>query len=701
MKRVAFFVLGASTLFLSFLVKAQDSIVIDSLHKRLDKGISGKQRVDTYNAIAKAYRNQDSARTALYTQNAIELSRKIGYPEGESKAYYLIGWATKIKGHYHESIKLFELALKVAEEASYKKGKAMALNGLGVGHFYLGDFPTALKYHFQSLEISKGRNDKKWMANSYNNIGLIYHYQGDYPSSLECHFKSMKIMEELGNKKGLSDSHSNIGKIYEQQGEYLVALEQYHKSLELREQLVDKIWAANSYRSIGKVYEIIGEYSSALEYHFQSVDIMEDLGDKYGIANAHNFIGEVYLKLKDYPSALRHQKLALNLYNEINAKAYATVPLLDMGKILLATQQYDDAILYLQKATEHAKEVGRSDIIRDGAEQLSLAYEQTGNYKEAFRNMQLFKTMADSLKNQEITKQITSQAMQYDFDKKEALAKIAQDKKNLEQQQQLQTQKYYTSASIGGALALLIIALLVYSTQRKQKKANHLLAKQKEEIQTQAEELKAYDQMVSHDLKGPIAAIVQWVELLSENLNETISEENKQILDRIEKQCKKSISLIHGILDFASAEKSVKFESNVDINSIVNEVRSAYSSTIQEKNAVIRHSELPKVQNAVPVKVYQLLYNLIGNALKFQQPNTQPEIKIYDLGNSGFVIEDNGIGFDKSRSSDIFKPLTRLTNQFEGHGIGLGTCKRIVDIHGWDIAVDSEVGKGTKFVITF
>jgi len=106
MKRVALFVLGTSTLFLSFLVKAQDSFEIDSLHKHLDKGISGKQRVDTYNAIAKAYRNQDSAQTAFYTQKAIELSKKIGYPEGESKAYYLMGWATKIKGHYHESIKL-------------------------------------------------------------------------------------------------------------------------------------------------------------------------------------------------------------------------------------------------------------------------------------------------------------------------------------------------------------------------------------------------------------------------------------------------------------------------------------------------------------------------------------------------------------------------------------------------------------------
>ena len=77
-------------------------------------------------------------------------------------------------------------------------------------------------------------------------------------------------------------------------------------------------------------------------------------------------------------------------------------------------------------------------------------------------------------------------------------------------------------------------------------------------------------------------------------------------------------------------------------------------------------------------------------------------ISIYMDGDHQIVVEDNGIGFDAQHAAEIFKPLKRInTNtQFEGYGIGLGTCKRIVDFHGWDIRAESEVGKGSKFIIT-
>ena len=74
-------------------------------------------------------------------------------------------------------------------------------------------------------------------------------------------------------------------------------------------------------------------------------------------------------------------------------------------------------------------------------------------------------------------------------------------------------------------------------------------------------------------------------------------------------------------------------------------------------------------------------------------------IKIYGMNENSIVIEDNGIEFNQSETQNIFKPLNRLSNKFEGHGIGLGTCKRIVNNHGWDIIAESQEGKGTKFII--
>ncbi len=130
---------------------AQQNTVVDSLKTMLTADLTDEQRVDIYNAIAHEYRNQDSSLTASFTQEAIQLSDEIGYPAGKSDAYYCIGWATMIKGHYAISEKLFQTALAVAQEGLYKKGEATAFNGLGVISYYQGDFPNALDRNKQCI----------------------------------------------------------------------------------------------------------------------------------------------------------------------------------------------------------------------------------------------------------------------------------------------------------------------------------------------------------------------------------------------------------------------------------------------------------------------------------------------------------------------------------------------------------------------
>lgn len=228
------------------------------------------------------------------------------------------------------------------------------------------------------------------------------------------------------------------------------------------------------------------------------------------------------------------------------------------------------------------------------------------------------------------------------------------------------------------------------------------LARYIKEIKAKNEELKAYDRMVSHDLKGPIGNIVTLASFLKDDKQSQLSEECRMFLDQIISASKSSQALIDGILSFASADEPADLEEEVDLKKIVEDAVRGHSITIKSKNASVEIDELPKLEKGISVKIYQLFYNLVGNALKFQEPENAPQIRIGTQDGKEIFIEDNGVGFDQSKADEIFKPLKRLNtkHKYDGHGIGLGTCKRIVDFHGWHIRAESEVGKGSKFIIS-
>lgn len=255
---------------------------------------------------------------------------------------------------------------------------------------------------------------------------------------------------------------------------------------------------------------------------------------------------------------------------------------------------------------------------------------------------------------------------------------------------------------IGSVLTIYLVR--VFNFKRQKKLLTEEVAKRTKKLMIINEELKAYDKMVSHDLKGPIGHIFSLAQILKDDKDSFISEESKIFLDQIIKSSNASRELIDGILNFASADQPGLLVEEIDLEKQVNEAIEGHSLTIKVKQANIKVENLPSLEKGITVKVYQLFYNLIGNSLKFQEKGTKPEIAIYQQGQSSVVVEDNGIGFDQKYAEEIFKPLRRIGGYgtaYEGYGIGLGICKRIVDFHGWDIKAYSQKGKGSRFVITF
>jgi len=164
-------------------------------------------------------------------------------------------------------------------------------------------------------------------------------------------------------------------------------------------------------------------------------------------------------------------------------------------------------------------------------------------------------------------------------------------------------------------------------------------------------------------------------------------------------------SLLTGLLDYSRVTTAAEPFKEVDLSDLISEVVSDLEVRIVRTGGEVHVGTLPVI-SADPTQMRQLFQNLIGNALKFHKPGEKPMVYVRSVSNtdSGYqiIVADNGIGFEEQYLNRIFAPFQRLhtRSEYEGTGMGLAICKKIVERHGGSITATSVPGKGSTFVIT-
>ncbi len=217
-------------------------------------------------------------------------------------------------------------------------------------------------------------------------------------------------------------------------------------------------------------------------------------------------------------------------------------------------------------------------------------------------------------------------------------------------------------------------------------------------------EMNQFTYIVSHDLQAPLRMVTGFLELLEKKHGAKLDESAKQYIDYAVKGANKMKSLIFDLLEYSRVSSVVKEPAEVDLNEILLEVKEKLMPVIEDSGAIITNDNLPLVM-ADRKKMLQLFEHLLGNALKFCS-KTVPEISITAKEENGFwviAVNDNGIGIDPAFAEKIFVVFRRLHNddaKFAGTGIGLAICKKIAELHGGTIWVESAVDKGSSFFFT-
>lgn len=254
--------------------------------------------------------------------------------------------------------------------------------------------------------------------------------------------------------------------------------------------------------------------------------------------------------------------------------------------------------------------------------------------------------------------------------------------------------------------------------EEKIKLLNRQLIENNEQLRSTIEELDRFAYVASHDLQEPLRKIMLFSDKILTRFHNQIDNDADVYFKKIVKASERMQHLVTDLLKFSKHTNDVYGFEKTDLNEVLNEVRSDLEHHVQKKGVKIYAEDLPVIW-AVPSQIRQLFQNLISNSIKFTKEGSVPEVYIKsekieregvegsnrELMNHTFYkiyIRDNGIGFDPKYAEDIFVVFKRLHSyhEFEGTGIGLSICKKIVDKHNGFIKAESTLNEGAIFTIT-
>lgn len=257
-------------------------------------------------------------------------------------------------------------------------------------------------------------------------------------------------------------------------------------------------------------------------------------------------------------------------------------------------------------------------------------------------------------------------------------------------------------------VAVVLLAFAYYwmritNIKAQKAKLQLLVEEQTAQLVQKNRELEQFAYVASHDLQEPLRTTSSFVDLLQKDYKGKLDAKADKYLTFITQSTERMKVLIHDLLEYSRIGRKKEL-TPVDCNILLKEIIADLDAVIKENNATVSFDRLPVI-NGYSTEMKQLFQNLISNAIKFHKPDEQPQISISGIKENGhwkFVCRDNGIGIPPEHRERIFVIFQRLhtRNQYEGSGIGLANCKKIVELHGGNIWVESLPGEGSTFHFT-
>ncbi|MGB1242357.1 MAG: tetratricopeptide repeat protein [Chitinophagales bacterium] len=654
--------------------------------------------------------HQASASVLDSLQSVLQWQLNMEEKENAIATYREVAIEEFVLGDLEASFKSFESALVLAQGIEHLKYRGMSLYSLGFVRSRQNRYQEALDFFTQSMNIGKAQITNEYWYKNLREISAVYLTLGDYEVAYHYKLQILKDYETLQDSSNMTEVLYDIGSIFSYQENYPLALQHYEKALSIAEDLTDTLFIYQSLGAIGSVYGNTKQYDLSLDYNHCSLELAQDMEYANGIAFAIYNTGYDYLNLKQYDKALNSLSKALELMEAQENPIGIAVSLEGIGQVYSTTNQNKKAIEYAEKALKGLEAIGNQSQLRDTYATLANIYFKAGQSTKAFEYQKQYISLKDSLFNQDVLQKMSGLQTRYEIQKKEREQEIAILKKDAK------INSLYSYSMIGGSILLVLLLLMLslflrslYKQNKLQTKTNALLAQKNQEIQIQVrklaqsnQELERFAYIASHDLKEPLRTVGSYISLIKRRYAQNV--ESVPYFNFVGEGIDRMYRLLDDLLTYSKIDKQESKQETIDLNNLLEIVEQTLSDDIEAKEASIHIHDLPTIK-ASDTELYQLFENLISNALKFRGEDT-PKVDIACSETDKtyiFSVKDNGIGIATEYQNQIFTIFQRLHTRavYQGNGIGLSICKKIVERYKGKIWVKSIEGVGSTFYFSF
>lgn len=447
-----------------------------------------REIASAYHNIGYLYEKQNKLSLAMdYYKKGLEIRKKNKLQDDVVLSLSDIGYLLNELGEHDSAIWYTQKAIETGEKLSYSRNISTAYNNMSSFCLEKGDQEGGLRYLEKSSSLLLKRGDSATYTVTISNMAAILQDQGKITQSLDLHFKCLKIRERMGNKPGQATTLNNIGSIYLQLKNLEDAAATFAKCLKLAEELGSYKLMAAVHNNLGKIESEKGNREAAKKEYFKALACAEKKCDANMIAVMHRNIGGIYYAMNVTDSAEYHLNICLAYFEKIQSKEVLAEIYGNISALYYQKKDLKKAKSFAERSYVLAKELGYPDLIYASAHKLKDIYFLEKNYEKAYQYYNIYITMRDSIENEENRKSTTKKLMQYEYDKKAALMKADQEKRNAVAQAESRKQKIIIGSISLGLLFVLVLAAVIFNSLRVNRKKNEIISRQKSEVEHQKE----------------------------------------------------------------------------------------------------------------------------------------------------------------------------------------------------------------------
>ena len=556
------------------------------------------------------------------------------------------------------------------------------------------DFSRCITFGEKVIPLLQGKHSSLY-TNVLSNIARLYQDKGERPQALEWAEKAVKACKESGDDRELSRVYTTLSYIYVSLHKGELALDYALEAIDASHRSGDTLLIHNLYKAVCDSYAEKGDYQESIKYGKLAVNAAKNRGSRPSIIASHlSLLGYAYYKADDINAASKVLDEAFQLIEQESISAQSIAPYQYKAMVLFKQNRVDEAVQYLHKAIEMAKERGN---LRDECNIQFTLYQSLReiNPTEALKALERHTELRDTIYNEELQQSISEAEASFHNEQ------LKKDKETAENRNRL----ILITSIIVALLLIGIIGMLFYAmrTRDRSVKTMRRLQNARERFFTN----------VTHEFRTPLTVILgvanrmkKSASFIDEGGNEETAEkvEQKRSLELIERNGQQLLTLVNQLLDVAKATSAIgglEYQ-NGNLVAYTDMVVESLQEPANLKGILLTFQPKETELHTAFVADYmqKILSNLVTNAIKFTPSGGKVTIGMKKEG--GYVqltVSDTGQGIQKEDLPHIFEPFFQGDNSQMGTGVGLSLVKQLVEAMEGTISVESTYGEGATFIV--